>query len=1068
MNGLIKKAVLCLLCISAFTNLDAQVVKGVVRDVSGSPLAGVVVMLESGGAHTVTDSDGAYSIKLDGNSSDVLNFSMLGMKTASKVVGKNNRIDVMLEEDVTYLEEIVVVGYQEVKRKDFLGSVSSINSEKLIERPVNTVSEALAGRLAGVTVTAPEGSPDATMDIKIRGVGSITQSSAPLYIVDGFPVDDLNSISSAQIKSMDVLKDAFASAIYGSKGANGVVVVTTKSGAPTEKITVGLNAYFGAKKMANAGAYRMMGSGDFVRAQYELAKLKGAEAVHGFESEFGLFTDIDLYDDLPVNDHLDRLFGNIGTNYNVDLSIAGRNKQSNWVLTLARIGEKGIMTGSSFGRTNIGFRSNIRMGKKTSLDINVRFSDSSTRGGSANNFDDTGNSAENGRINQAICYSPLPIHKIRSDEDDDDTYFRYRIDPSLSIADNDLLRKRVNLNLNGAFNWTIWDELRFKSDFGYGVNSSNTDNFIGATTYWVHNISNYNGHPANRHINFNSTKFRNSNTLRYDFKNVMNPNAHALNIIIGQELTYARSNNLNIITEGFPEFYKAEDAWNFMSSGQPFSNDLSYSQNEVMLSFFGRASYTLFGRYSIGATIRGDGSSKFAEGNRWGWFPSAAVSWDIKKEPWMMDVKWVNGLKLRYSLGSAGNNNIPAGQTSTIYHSAASQEQFHASSVWLPSDVMPNSNLTWETTYTHNIGLDFDLLGGTVNGSLEFYQNTTDDLLVKFPVTGVGYKTQYRNMGQVRNRGVELTLNLPVIRKKNFDLSLQGNIAYNRNEVLNIGALPEITTSSGWASTNFTYDYKVTPGRPLGDVYGYQMDGIYQVSDFEYQNGRWELKEGVVDATSLYGSTYMKPGAAKLKDQNGDGKIDDSDLVVVGNTLPDVTGGFSLNAFVYGFDISANFSFMAGNDVYNANKISFSNARTWKNVNLLASTGLEKRWTCIDWNTGEIFKDAESYEAANAGATMWTPFMDRAYVSDWAVEDGSFLRMQSVTIGYTFPKKWTGKIAMEKLRLYVTGTNLFCLTRYSGFDPEVDCRRATPLTPGCDFSAYPKSIGIVGGINVTF
>ena len=272
----------------------------------------------------------------------------------------------------------------------------------------------------------------------------------------------------------------------------------------------------------------------------------------------------------------------------------------------------------------------------------------------------------------------------------------------------------------------------------------------------------------------------------------------------------------------------------------------------------------------------------------------------------------------------------------------------------------------------------------------------------------------------------------------------------------------------------------VTKGESLGNVYGYVVEGIYQVEDFEFLNGKWTRKEGVVDSEDLLGSDYFRPGSVKIKDQPtvdidgdkkpdvGDGVINKDDMVKIGNTLPEFTGGFSLNAYLYGFDFSANFNFMLGNDVYNANRLSFTNSRHWSRVNLSDEVSLAHRWTAVDWNTGELFTDAEAYAQANKDADIWSPMMLKALPLDYGIEDGSFLRLQSLTIGYTFPTKWLDRVKMSKLRVYVTGSNLFCLTSYSGFDPEVDSRRSTPLTPGCDFSAYPKSIGCVVGVNVGF
>ena len=382
--------------------------------------------------------------------------------------------------------------------------------------------------------------------------------------------------------------------------------------------------------------------------------------------------------------------------------------------------------------------------------------------------------------------------------------------------------------------------------------------------------------------------------------------------------------------------------------------------------------------------------------------------------------------------------------------------------------VMNNPDLTWETTYTHNIGLDFGFFRGALSGSIEAYQNDTKDLLINFPITGSGYDSQYRNIGSTRNRGVELTLNAPIIEKKNFSLNISGNIAYNVNRVTDLGGLESITAQSYWASTEIGDDYIVQVGQPLGNMYGYVNDGFYSADDFEYTGGKWVLKSGVVDNSAVIGSTYLMPGAMKLKDLTGDGKVTVADRKVIGNASPDFTGGFSLSGYAYGFDFSANFNYMIGNQVYNANKVEFTSSRKFNNRNLIDMMNLDNRWTNIDWTTGELITDAAQLKSVNAGKTMWSPAIGTAVFSDWAVEDASFLRLQSATLGYTLPEDLTKKAHIRRVRVYVTGTNLFCLTKYSGYDPEVDTRRATPLPPGVDYSAYPKSIGFVAGVNLSF
>ena len=1061
-----KKLFLALLCVGLAWSLSAQTtVTGIVTDESGEPLIGAGVMVEGTQVGTVTGIDGDYSLTVPAGAVNLV-FSYIGFASQTVAINGRTRIDVVLGADQTYLDEVVVVGYATVKRRDLLGSVASVSSEKIAEQPVTTVSQALSGKMAGVSVVTTEGDPDADIKIRVRGGGSITQDNSPLYIVDGFPVESINDIASSEIASIDVLKDAFSTAIYGSRGANGVVIVTTKSAGKGERVSVKFNAYYGRKQMANKKAIVAMDPTNFVKFQYELAKVRDNVSTY-YEPYFGTFDDIDMYTGLAGNNWVDAVFGKAGSTFSTDFSVSGSGENYNWTLGYAHMGDQAIMVGSKYTRDNLNFKGNFKTSKTTSIDVNVRYSRTDVRGSGANGINDTGTTSGNGRLKHAVSYSPIPLQSTIQGVDEEQDYGD-NAPPLLSVADNDSKRLRKTWNANAAFNWEIIDNLRLKIEGGLEDYRQMDDRFYGLTTYYVANNSTVKNTPSNQHKEAFRDRYRNTNTLNYDFSKLFDGTNHNLTVLLGEELTITKSNTLSMMVDGLPTFYDAQMAWNFLSSGVPSSTNNYYNPDDKLLSFFGRVNYDYLHRYSVGVTLRADGSSKFARGNRWGFFPSAALSWTISNEPFMEGVNGIEQLKLRYSFGTAGNNNIPSGQLVKQYSSVNTVWLSQSPNYWMAGKVMNNPDLTWETTYTHNIGLDFSFFKGALSGSIEAYQNDTKDLLINFPITGSGYDSQYRNIGSTRNRGVELTLNAPVVSTKNFSLNIGGNIAYNKNVVTDLGGLESITAQSYWASTEIGDDYIVQVGQPLGNMYGYRNDGFYTVDDFTYTGGKWVLNSGVVDDSAVIGSTYLMPGALKLKDLNGDGKVTVADREVIGNASPDFTGGFSLSGFAYGFDFSANFNFMIGNQVYNANKIEFTSSRKFNNRNLIEMMDVENRWTNIDWSTGELITDASQLKSVNAGKTMWSPAVGNAVFSDWAVEDASFLRFQSATLGYTVPEQLSKKICMKKLRFYVTGTNLFCLTKYSGYDPEVDTRRATPLTPGVDYSAYPKSIGFVAGVNITF
>ena len=1067
MKNPVKKLALALLGLVSAWTLSAQTtITGVVTDETGEPLIGAGVVVEGTTVGTITGIDGDYSLTVPADAVNLV-FSFIGLADQTIPIAGQTVINVVLTVDSTFLDEVVVVGYQTVKRRDLLGAVASVGSDKLTEQPVTSVSQALSGKMAGVSVVTTEGDPDADVKIRVRGGSSITQDNSPLYIVDGFPVESINDIPTSEIQSIDVLKDAFSTAIYGSRGANGVVIVTTKSAEKGQKVSVKFNAYYGLKKMANAGAVVAMDPENFVKFQYELAAIRD-NIDNNYHPYFGPFVDLDLYKGLQGNNWVDAVFGKIGSSMSADFSISGSGENYNWNLGYAHTGDDAIMVGSTYTRDNLNFKGNFKTSDKTSIDANIRYSRVNTRGSGANGINDRATTSGNGRLKHAVAYAPIPVAATSSDSDLEQDYGD-NAPPLQSVADNDSKRIRTTWNANAAFNWTIIDNLRLKIEGGLEDYRQGDDRFYGLTTYYVANQSTVKNTPSTEHKEAFRTRYRNTNTLNYDFADLLNNNDHQLTALLGEEMTITKSNTITDLVDGFPTFYDAEMAWNFMSSGVPASSNNYYSPDDKLLSFFGRVNYDYKHRYSLGATLRADGSSKFARGHRWGFFPSAAASWTISNEPWMDSAhSWLDQLKLRYSFGTAGNNNIPSGQLMKQYAASTTAWLSMTNNIFTAGKILNNPDLTWETTYTHNIGLDFSLFQSRLSGSVEAYQNDTKDLLINFPIPGSGYDSQYQNVGSTRNRGVELTLNAPIVSKKDFSLSIGGNIAYNINRVTDLGGLESIMAQSYWASTEIGDDYIVQVGEPLGNMYGYVNDGMYTADDFTWDGAKWNLKEGVADASSVIGGTYMRPGAIKLKDLNGDGKVTSADRKVIGNASPDFTGGFNFSGYAYGFDFSANFNFMIGNEVYNANKIEFTSSRKYYNRNLLNMMDVDERWTNIDWSTGELVTDPETLKSVNAGKTMWNPAVGSAVFSDWAVEDASFLRMQSATVGYTLPEDLTKKIHIRKLRLYVTGTNLFCLTKYSGYDPEVDTRRSTPLTPGVDYSAYPKSIGFVAGVNLTF
>jgi len=1077
----LKFALVALFVLLAGMDAMAQKISGTVYDSNGKPLPGVSVFFKGTTTGAATDANGYYYL-MNKNGEKQLVFSCLGMKEQEITIGKKNVVDVVMVDDVNYLDETVVIGYQTVARRDLMGAVASVDNKAITSVPATNFTESLSGKMAGVSVTTTEGDPDSQVQIRVRGTASITQDSSPLYIVDGFPVSSIADLSPQSIQSIDVLKDAFSTAIYGSRGAYGVVLITTKDAA-RGKVSLSYDGYFGIKRMANKDAIETLDPYEFARYTYEYAYMSAKSGDGGgmkgvktsYQPFLGDFSDMGLYKDMKGNDWVGKIFDNVGKTQNHSVTLSGRTDKGNWSASYAFLNEDAIMINSSYKRHNINFRGTSFPVKKLVFSLGVRYSNTLITGSGANSINDKGSSQANGRLLNALRYTPIPMNYNESIEGFEEYSSHFGTNPLMDIRDNDDRRTRQSWAINGSGTWTIIPNLKLKIEAGLDGNQQVTDRYYGVTSYYTRINVSIPGKPNTIYTDAIDKTIRNTNTLSYDFKNVLKKEHH-LDMLIGQEYSYNTSSTETVASEGFPTFYNAEMARTYRASAEAVTSSSNYfNEDNVMLSFFGRANYVYDQRYSISAAIRADASSKFAEGNRWGIFPSAAASWNIANERWLKNVKNVNQLKLRYSFGTAGNNRIPSGNVRTTFSSQQGPKLYGMTNYITPNSVMPNPNLKWETTVSNNIGIDFAFFKSRLSGTIEAYSNNTKDLLVNFPVSGVGYNSQYRNLGTVNNKGLEVSLRGVIVERRNWGINVSANVALNKNTVVSLGGLEEIRSESGYLY-GIGWDYLVKEGEPLGNIYGYLYDGWYSVDDFDLDPKasypKWVFKEGVPQyASSVYWcNSGQGPGTPKMKDVNGDGKIDPNDKVKIGNALPVATGGFNLNVNFFNFDLSGAFSFSVGNDVVNANMVQLTNRGQfhYRNLSKKSRLGDGGAWTNIDWTTGEIISDPEVLREVNKNATMFSPLGEGTVFSDLFVEDASYLRLNSLTLGYTIPQVLSGRIAIKKLRFYVTASNLFCLTNYSGYDPEVNTRRSTPLTPGVDCSAYPKSRSFIGGINLTF
>ena len=1058
--------VLLLMILAVFSlSVSAQTITatGNVKDATGDPIIGASIVEKGNTSNgTITNLNGDFSLKVPANATLIVSY--IGMKTQEIAIKGKNKIDVTLSDDTKALDEVVVIGYGTAKRKDITGSVATVSSEVLSAVPVASATEALQGKMAGVQITTTEGSPDAEMKIRVRGGGSITGDNTPLFIVDGFPVESISDIPASDIEDMTVLKDASSTAIYGSRGANGVILVTTKSG-KEGKLSVSYNTYYSWKKMAKT--LETLSATDYVKWQREYALLRGNESK--FTSLFGNWQDADLYENAPTNDWQDQVFGRTGNTFNHSLTISGGSDKTKFNMGYAHMNDKAIMLGS------LSLKLNHKVNDKVSLDFSMRYANTTVNGAGANESKSEVSSADS-RMKNVMIY---PMFNFPDLSDSYDPDFQLT-NPITSVYDTDRKQNRQTFNMNGSFSWEIFKNFKFKTEFGLDWYYNTDKKYYGPSTYNARtNSSDTEGvHPMAYFADTQRKTFRNTNTVNYNFKDIIKNKDHNLNVLVGEETINKKSSLNDDRLSFFPVSFTASQAWALSSQGTPYSVDKYTNADDNLLSYFGRVNYDFQSKYLISGTFRADGSSKFSKGNRWGYFPSAAVAWRISSEKFMEKTQnWLDDLKIRFSYGTAGNNNIPADQTSPVWSSGSTTWLNQFPSYWTSGiasgqsgSYASNPDLKWETTVTRNVGLDYTLFGGKLTGSIEYYKNTTKDLLIAFPVSGSGYDYQYRNLGKTENKGFEISLTWNIISKKNYELSFNGNVGFNKNKVKNLGTLSQYPASSGWASTQIQDDFIVKPGHSVGEIYGYVTAGRYEVSDFEdyYASGeKWVLKQDVANNAGVIGASYLRPGALKLKNiDDSDNVIDEKDRTVIGNTNPKASGGFALSGRVYGFDLSANFTYSIGNDVYNANKIEYTSSYQYYYRNMIDIMAEGKRWTNLDAN-GNLVNDPAQLAALNANTTMWSPYT--SYVlTDWAVEDGSFLRLSTLTVGYTLPQSLTRKVGINNLRFYATCYNVFCLTGYSGFDPEVSTRNKTALTPGVDYSAYPKSRQFVIGLNLNF
>jgi len=1079
-----------LLCAFWLVGFAQSAIKGTVKDKNGEPLIGVSVTFGNGQG-TVTDIDGNFSVNAPAGST--IKFSYVGYKPQS-VKGSGN-MNITLEEDNTTLEDVVVIGYGTVKKRDLTGAVASVGADALKANPVSNVAEALQGKLAGVNVISQDGRPGATISIKVRGGGSISQSNEPLYVVDGFPVSDLSDIPADQIVSIDVLKDAASTAIYGARGGNGVILVTTKAAADAGKLSISYEGYYQAKWAAKK--FDVLDAQDYVKNVWSYATALQVNHV-GVAKYFGLGAangnHYAEYANMSSHDYTNDLL-QTASGWNHNLSIQGGNEKTKFTFSANYVNDEGIKVNSKFQRLALNFKLRQELAKRLYFDIDARYAQIDVEGMEPRN-------SSRGSI-LSSAFEIRPIDNPLGTNDITllglgEAWVNEAATPDkiTQAIYNDVVRDRLRGNF--ALSWEPIKGLTLRTEFGVGRNWTRSKRYDDGTIP-SNNITNnfVKGHKWAQLQRSEGNNWRSVSTINYQVQGLGED--HNLSFLLGNEEIYSKSESTTLQGGGYPmdAAWDMDRVFGLMHNGDadtyPAENkyENKYNTPESTSSWFGRLNYSWKGRYLATFTMRADGSSKFGPNNRWGYFPAGAVAWRISDEPFLSGAnKWLDNLKLRVSIGTSGNDNISSSLWHETWVSSTAVINGETVKTFAPSGLKENPDLKWETNISRNIGFDFGFFN-RINGTLDFYWNTTKDLLMRTEIdSSSGYSYQYQNIGKTSNKGVELALNAAIIRSKDLNLNLNLTYNYNKNNVDELAGGRDIQYGSNWGSSALMpgNDYVIREGEPLGLIRGYTSAGVYTLDDFDYINGQYVLKAGVPDFSTNILTNYYKgpewdaaipqgqsafPGALKLADIDGSGKVDTDDVSVIGKVQPHHTGGFGFSGNYKDFDFSANFTYQLDGKVYNASAMcQYAGGK---------ETGLAKNhrdfinesYQLYDVVNGELVAatDPTMFASLNVGKSRPVPFYEASVVLSEFVESAAYLRLSNITLGYTLPKSWTKKAYIQSARIYVTGGNLFCITGYSGLDPDVNVdpgMNSNYPTLGMDYGAYHRARTFTVGLNVKF
>jgi TonB-linked SusC/RagA family outer membrane protein len=1003
--------------------LQEKTISGKVTDSSGAPLPGVTVVVKGTTQGTITNADGEFSLSIPSDT-ETLRFSFVGMKTQEIPVDGRTTFTVIMEEETIGLEEVVAVGYGTMQKSDLTGSVAVVDNSKINQRAITSIDQGLKGQVSGVQVIQPSGAPGQTPFVRIRGINSIQYGNDPLWVVDGFPLSSsISFINPNEIESMTILKDASATAIYGSRGANGVILVTTKKG-QTGAPKVNYQSYYGAQEVAKK--IDLLNAKEWATAARTFwQRFRNGSLISRAFSE----TEIDQMGE--GTDWQDEIF-RTATMQSHNISVSGGDGKTTYSVSGNFLNQEGIVINSKYNRgtfgINIEHKANSRFNFGANINSSYEYNQSINEAAGVNT---------SGVIYSALAYAPTsPVRN------EDGSYFNQRDQwTEKGIWANINLQNPVQLAYEQASNYNrthilsnfwssykIIEGLTAKISLGADILYGRSNSYV--PSYFISQSA------ANGTANISTSQrfsWVNENTLTYvkTFDEL-----HKLTALAGFTVEQAISESMAAGSADF--FTDITQYYNLGIGAEPTFPSSGYNKWS-MASFLGRLNYDYANKYLITVSARYDGSSRFGENNRFGFFPSGAIAWRVNQEEFLKDIYWLSNLKIRGSYGRTGNQDIPLYQNVQVYNKTNSYVFGNSPSTAVAPGALVNPNLQWETTNQYDVGVDFGFYN-KLNFTVDYYYKKTNDLLfpVSVPRQG-GYTSVLKNIGSVENKGFEFGVNV-ILNKGDFSWNSFGNISFNRNKVLALADADRFFGPSfgrGLVQRNGGAATIIMVGEPIGVFWGNVFDGLWQTEE-EFQSGH------------MSNNPNVGPGFENYRDIDGDGVFEEGeDETIIGNPHPDFEFGFN-NTFSYkNFDLSFFINGVYGNDVFNANLIELTSQVNGQN-------GL-KTYTNA-WDGPGTSNTIAKIDRPDGRSGV---FPNR--VSTQYIEDGSYVRLQNLTLGYTIPVRF-----FNQFRIYVSADNLVTITKYTGYNPEVSVMGNTSTAMGIDAGVYPVAKTYRFGLQVNF